>query len=629
MPHGSKGRGRSRGGRTQTLVRKRSSQGPQPAGGPPPGRRGSTSGRRTRATAPAEPPPVEEEALEEGEVDDGAAARVPVPAEARSHSRTGGITHLRTRGQTLRSKFMIAFAGVTASSIIILGVVLSWVANGFLFGQAQHKGVELAKMTAQVGRAVLDAKLQGRGMTPAETEAKLRRYLENARTWGDGEGARKSEILAVYFSGLGLSGFGIGPQNTRGAQVPVMESIRVPRLGNVHLPEDIKVYKFRIIDENDNRIPVYRFRVSLNQRDQEGYASPDTAYVTLDMAIDDIHSVRNQLYLIIAITVVVMIMVALFVADRMANNITRPVKILLRDIDMVAAGDLDHQTRPHSKDEIGALALAFDSMTRDLAVVTDELVDQEAEQKRAEYEMQLATEVQQQLLPSQKPEISGYELSNFYKGARGVSGDYFDYIHLDENLWGFIIADVSGKGVPGSMVMAVTRTIVRLMAAQNSRNAADTLRRTNRLIAKQIKRGMFVTAFYAILDADTGLLTFASAGHNPMVIYRAAQKGYELSQGKGIAIGFNEGPLFDKNIKEFQVQLNPGDAFVLYTDGFPEAMNEQHEEFGDERFYKTIALHGHEGAPSLVKSTLEAVKRHAGQEPQSDDLTMIVVRREG
>ena len=112
--------------------------------------------------------------------------------------------------------------------------------------------------------------------------------------------------------------------------------------------------------------------------------------------------------------------------------------------------------------------------------------------------------MQQQLLPASAPEIPNYLPFAYYKGAKAVSGDYYDFIPFGNDLWGFIIADVSGKGIPGSMVMAVARTIIRLVANKHQSNAAETLKETNRLIAKQIKRGMFVTAFYAVLNTKTG-----------------------------------------------------------------------------------------------------------------------------
>ncbi len=249
------------------------------------------------------------------------------------------------------------------------------------------------------------------------------------------------------------------------------------------------------------------------------------------------------------------------------------------------------------------------------------------EQEKAEYELSIAREVQKQLLPAEPPLITGFECADYYKGAKAVSGDYYDFIPLGNALWGFIVADVSGKGIPGSMVMAVTRTIVRLIAVRHQSRAADTLKETNRLIAKQIKRGMFVTSFYAVLDEHTGMLTYASAGHNPMIVYRAKTRSCELATGKGIALGFNEGPIFDKTIEEHRTVLEPKDAILLYTDGFPEAMNERNQEFGEDRFYQLVGQLGHLDARSHIEKLVAAIAAHRGAAEQSDDLTLITVRR--
>ena len=138
---------------------------------------------------------------------------------------------------------------------------------------------------------------------------------------------------------------------------------------------------------------------------------------------------------------------------------------------------------------------------------------------------------------------------------------------------------------------------------------------------------MFVTAFYAVLDERTGLVSYASAGHNPMVIYRAKTQSYELATTKGIALGFNEGPVFDRTIQLAQTQLDRGDVLVLYTDGFPEAMNGNSEEFGEERFYKLVADHGHLEPPALVEAVVNGIAKHRGEAEQSDDLTILTVKR--
>jgi sigma-B regulation protein RsbU (phosphoserine phosphatase) len=263
------------------------------------------------------------------------------------------------------------------------------------------------------------------------------------------------------------------------------------------------------------------------------------------------------------------------------------------------------------------------------------------EQEKAEYELSIAREVQKQMLPLDSTttpfpdggtfyafsRVPGWAVGAYYKGAKAVSGDYFDVFDLGNGLWGMCVADVSGKGIPGSMVMAVTRTIVRLVASKHLTRANETLKETNRLIARQIKRGMFVTCYYAVLDERTGQLTYASAGHNPMVLYRAASKSYELASGKGIALGFNEGPIFDRTIEVNTTQLASGDGLVLYTDGFPEAMNDKSQEFGDERFYEAVVRHAQLENQLAIMNVVGEIAKHRGSAEQSDDLTILMATR--
>ncbi len=546
-----------------------------------------------------------------------------------------GAGSRRPRGMGLRAKFMLVLSLVTGAAMVVLGLTMSTKASRYLFSQKQHDGIEVAKMATQVASAVADQlkildSLVATDDKNTDMFQKKRKeilksvenYLKSAVTW-EGVNGEPSDILAVAFDIHGdrfteLSNLGYGPQETSGTPMGNrFPELFIPKNGStILLPDNIKVFVGTKKTKNGD-VPVYRFKVALDPK-----FGPDSN-VRVDVDASGVDNVRYNLSVAIAFAVLLAIGVVIGVANWLAGNITRPVQILLKDMQVVARGDLDHLTKPHSSDEIGVLAHEFNKMTTNLKEAQSALVEQE----KAEYELSIAREVQKQLLPAEPPLITGFECADYYKGAKAVSGDYYDFIPLGNGLWGFIVADVSGKGIPGSMVMAVTRTIVRLIALRHQSHAAETLKETNRLIAKQIKRGMFVTSFYAILDERTGNLTYASAGHNPMVIYRAAKRAYELATGKGIALGFNEGPIFDKTIEEHRTVLQPGDAIVLYTDGFPEAMNAENQEFGDERFYELVGQCGHFDARSLIDRLVNAIAKHRGEAEQSDDLTLIAVRK--
>jgi serine phosphatase RsbU (regulator of sigma subunit) len=540
------------------------------------------------------------------------------------------------RGMGLRAKFMLVLSGVTAAALIALGVSMAFTTNNFLFGQKQHSGVEIARLVAQIGTAV-NARLEffkklkssGVDVTPpsrAEIERDLISYLNQARDWGGNGDYRFSDVLAIRFDCPEvpeISSVGVGDLEVSSTRGNTYSSIYVPKIGGaVTLPQGITVQE-QSKKVGGAEIPIYRFKIALDQK-VFGQASvgTDPANVRVDIAAESVQRVSNNLFITIGIAVFIAIGVVVAVANWLAGNITRPLDMLIADMKVVARGKLDHETKARSNDEIGMLAGEFNRMTGNLKIAQAALVEQE----KAEYELSIAREVQRQLLPAEAPTILGFDSAAFYQGAKAVSGDYFDFIPLGNGLWGFIIADVSGKGIPGSMVMAVTRTIVRLVANKHQNRAAETLKETNRLISKQIKRGMFVTAFYAILNENTSTVTYASAGHNPMVIFRAATGAYELATGKGIALGFNEGPLFDKTIQEQTTVLGAGDSMLLYTDGFPEAMNAANQEFGEEKFYETVAQLGRLDARAMLAKLVEAIAAHRGEAEQSDDLTIIAVR---
>jgi serine phosphatase RsbU (regulator of sigma subunit) len=178
------------------------------------------------------------------------------------------------------------------------------------------------------------------------------------------------------------------------------------------------------------------------------------------------------------------------------------------------------------------------------------------------------------------------------------------------------------------MVMAQTRAVLRMLATGNP-SAAATLAQTNAIIARDIKRGMFVTMLYGVLNVRQKTLTVASAGHNPMVLLRARTGAVELVNPAGIALGFDKGPIFNRTIKEQTLQLYKGDRAVLYTDGVVEAMNEKHEEFTDERFYKWVQTNARDlRSRDLVAALLKELDAHRGRAEQHDDITVVTIRVE-
>ncbi|NOX87445.1 MAG: SpoIIE family protein phosphatase [Calditrichaeota bacterium] len=276
-----------------------------------------------------------------------------------------------------------------------------------------------------------------------------------------------------------------------------------------------------------------------------------------------------------------------------------------------------------ASDEIGEIAQAFNEMTSKFREAQVTLVEQEKLQK----ELQVAQEIQQMLLPSDFPKVEGYDIASYYEAAKEVGGDLFDFVEVDVDTIGICVADVSGKGVPGSMIMTMIRTALRLEARGN-KNPADVLARVNEFVVDDMKRGMFVTMFYVVLDSRNREIHFASAGHNPMILYRNSTKQTYYLNPSGFPVGIQlpDITLFARTIKTESIRLREDDILVLYTDGVTEAMNRKRELFREERFLDTIRRNAHLSVSEFIKTINRELKQFTEGAPQNDDITVVAIR---
>jgi len=276
-----------------------------------------------------------------------------------------------------------------------------------------------------------------------------------------------------------------------------------------------------------------------------------------------------------------------------------------------------------ASDEIGEIAQAFNEMTNKFREAQVTLIEQEKLQK----ELQVAQQIQQMLLPSDFPKVEGYDISSYYEAAKEVGGDLFDFVEIDDDSVGIIVADVSGKGVPGSLIMTMIRTALRLESRGN-RNPADVLARVNQFVAGDMKRGMFVTMFYVVLDSRKRMIHYASAGHNPMILYRGSTKQTYYLNPTGFPVGIQlpDLNLFAKTIQSDSIRLKEDDILVLYTDGITEAMNAKRELYHEERFLDAIRRNAHLDVGEFVKSINGDLKSFTGGAPQNDDITFVAIK---
>lgn len=256
---------------------------------------------------------------------------------------------------------------------------------------------------------------------------------------------------------------------------------------------------------------------------------------------------------------------------------------------------------------------------------------EEMKHQRMEEELAVGWQIQRSLLPDTAPAIPGWEFAASYQPARLVGGDFFDFFELprQSRQLGVVIADVAGKGVPAALFMSMSRSIIRTKALSGC-NPATALKRSNRLIFKDSRSSLFLTAFYALINVETGQLTYARAGHDlPLWLHRTAPTETNASvelkalASEGIILGVFE----EVELEERTIQLELGDILVLYTDGVTEAMNDSDELFGSQRLYDLIKGNHQASASEMIQIIIDAVNQFIGETPQADDFTLVVVKR--
>src|SRR5882672_6064321 len=301
----------------------------------------------------------------------------------------------------------------------------------------------------------------------------------------------------------------------------------------------------------------------------------------------------------------------------------QPIQALSDSVRAIGEGTMVADIGASGNDQIDDIARAFNEVTAKFRSAQGHLMEQE----RMQQEMQVAQEIQQMLLPRKVPELEGFELGYLYRAAKEVGGDYFDFLAVDERTVGVVVADVSGKGVPGSLVMTMIRTALR-MEARGNRSASDVMARMNTFVTEDMKKGMFVTMFYVVLDSVNRVVTYASAGHNPMILYRGESDATYFLKPKGIPVGIDapDADLFRRTISVERLTLQQDDMLVIYTDGITEAMNPGRDQFGEPRLLAAIKKYGHLTAQEFTDALDREIHEFTSGALQNDDITLVAIK---
>ena len=336
-------------------------------------------------------------------------------------------------------------------------------------------------------------------------------------------------------------------------------------------------------------------------------------------SLGDLGDIYIQLFLAVLLVFVILEAGSLVTGVVLTRTITRSVGDLYVATQYVRAGDFSHRIRVERADQLGALGESFNAMSSSI----DSLVEEQRKRQKLENEVFIAQEVQSQLFPRNLPVMQGIQLGAYCKPARGVSGDYYDFLPLGPTRLGIALADISGKGISAALLMASVQAALRsqlLLNPDATTSAAEVVSRINKHLFLNTSEDRFATFFFAIYDSATRTLRYTNAGHcAPMLIN--GDKIVRLEKG-GIVIGVFD----DAEYEEGVVEVAPDSVIVVYSDGLIEPENVYGEEFGTNRLENVALRNRRSSADAMVAALLVSAEEWAGTAEQADDMTVIVAR---
>jgi phosphoserine phosphatase RsbU/P len=321
--------------------------------------------------------------------------------------------------------------------------------------------------------------------------------------------------------------------------------------------------------------------------------------------------------------------VALGMGLALARSITGSVHELFRGTERVKQQDFTYRIPIRSRDQLGELAESFNRMTASIP----DLLLQKAAKEQLEQDLRFAREIQMSLLPHGPLRLPGIALTGHCEPARQVGGDYYDFVPLDERTVAILIADVSGKGASAALYMAVLKGII-LSLSQQHRSPRALLIAANGILSRHLDSRSFITITYAVIDLEARTLTYARAGHCPLIYMPGPWsdgRRVQILAPDGLVLGLqidDDGQMFTRLLEESTLPLGPGDLFVLYTDGITEATNPSGDYFGEQRLGELVQAHAHLPFEEVRERILREVTGFVGTSAQQDDMTMLLLKVE-
>jgi hypothetical protein len=381
--------------------------------------------------------------------------------------------------------------------------------------------------------------------------------------------------------------------------------------GRLHDETGVLVYPFRLGE--DKRGHLYRHEVGM------GTGSPDV----FDLYAPDAELAQVEMLWLIVGAFVALLVIGSTVSILVADSVSRPVEGLIYDVRQIAMGNLRHRTKASGPAELRLLARALDHMTSDLAEGKEKELLLSVRQR----ELELASSVRNALLPEGTPLIEGYDLGAAFLASPRFGGDFHEFVQRTDGQWGLLVGEVSGRGVPAALVGATARAYLR-SELERPGEVLDAFRRINGWLAGDVRRGMFVSALYALLDRTTGRATVACAGHKiPLLRVCAADGQLRVVQPEGIAFGFDKGAVFDRRLQVVEVPIDPGDRLVLTNSAPVRIQNSAGEELGEKPFYLRVRKHNAVDTTQFLRALKRDLEQYAGEAGFQEDISIVTLSR--
>lgn len=391
-------------------------------------------------------------------------------------------------------------------------------------------------------------------------------------------------------------------------------------LSRLHTPYDPK--KLELISTVDSQAVFYPEGGNPILVRKINYGGASIGAVIMEYSTRGTEAQLKQAQRTVAIVTGIGLLIGIAGIYLLSNYFVRPIGRIVSRVRRFSEGDLDSQLPLTGAEEFYEISKGLNELIMRIRRDRKNIIEREILQK----EMQMAEEIQRALIPKTLPTIQGVDIGAIYKAARMVGGDLFDFVRIDDHTIGVAVADVSGKGIPGSLVMSMVRTALRLESRGN-RSSRNILVRLNDFVSDDIKRGMFVTILLSVIDTRTGKINFASAGHNPIIHFSSENKQASFLNARGMPVGIKAGQAdFAITLEEATIDMHKNDFLVIYTDGVTESRVSRAGAYGTDRVIEILKENAELSASEVARIIEADLTRFIGRREQHDDITMVILK---